>query len=316
MKTRTSIFLLLSTVITACGGVTPVPVTETPTPKVATQTSTLFPTNTPIATPYNWWETPTPETVPGYPTPLMPVELDPFAKNIPVEQTDISAHDLYIGKYVLRNWCKADESIKSYCAITISSLGDKQVEIWGFPVYLGVETGTDLTGRGYPNIVVVAGIGNAAGEVGVRVFEAGNTLKEILLTGSRRDFKFVDLNDDKSVEFIADKRIWSKFSDCKILNMLVVYEYNPKSGRYKPATDKHKAVVALSVQRDINSLNAYKTQHPNSEVPLCGVYDLVSLYLISGQQEKAWDILDENYSPEKAAEYKAGFLSDLGSLIP
>ncbi|MBI5951737.1 MAG: hypothetical protein HY865_08770 [Chloroflexi bacterium] len=129
MKKRTSLFLLLSIALTACGGITPVPITETPTPRVATQTSTPHLTNAPIATPYNWWETPTPETVPGYPTPLMPVELDPFAKNVPVEQADISTHDLYIGKYVLRNWCKVDESIKSYCAITISSLGEEQVEV-------------------------------------------------------------------------------------------------------------------------------------------------------------------------------------------
>jgi hypothetical protein len=100
MKSKDTILLFLCITLAACDGVTPVPITETPTLKIATQTITPTPANTPIATPYNWWETPTPETVPGYPTPLIPVELDPFAKNVPVKQTDISAHDLYIGKYV------------------------------------------------------------------------------------------------------------------------------------------------------------------------------------------------------------------------
>jgi hypothetical protein len=313
MKKRTSLFLLLSIVLTACGGVTPVPITETPTPRVATQTSTPHLTNTPIATPYNWWETPTPETVPGYPTPLMPVELDPFAKNVPVEQADISTHDLYIGKYVLRNWCKVDESIKSYCAITISSLGEEQVEVWGFPVLLATETGTDLTGRGYPNIVTVSGNGNAGAEI--RVFEAGNTLKEIMDVWSRDFVRFENLNNDQSYEFIANVKIWSQFSYCQAGGIPLVYEYDTESG-YINKTSKYKEVLSSNIQWGLDYLSSYKLENPNTEVPLCKVYYLVTAYLVSGQTEKAWNILDENYSPEKAAEYKAGFLSDLGSLVP
>jgi hypothetical protein len=314
VKTKIAILFLLSiTFLTACGGVTPVPITETPTPKIAAQTITPSPTNTPIATPYDWWETPTPETVPGYPTALMPVELDPFAKNVPVEQTDISAHDLYIGKYVIRKWCKEDESIKDYCSITISSLGEKQVEIWGFPVYLGEETGTDLTERGIPDIVIISSQGNPGAII--KVFEAGNTLKEIMNVWSTSPRRFVDLNNDKTYEFITTERIWSQFITCNVSGIPLVYEYNPDTG-YVNKTSKYKEVLSTNIQWGTDYLSTYKLENPNTEVPVCNVYYLVTAYLVSGQKEKAWDILDENYSPEKAAEYKVGFEKDLENLIP
>jgi hypothetical protein len=246
----------------------------------------------------------------------MPVELDPFAKNVPVKLQELSVQQLYIGKYILRNWCKDDESIKSYCAITISSLGEKQVEIWGFPVYLGIETGADLTGRGYPNIVAISGNGNAGVEV--RVFEAGETLKEIMDVWSYNyayTKHFVDLNNDKSYEFISNTKIWSKFITCNVSGIPLVYEYNLDTG-YVNKTSKYKEVLSTNIQWGTDYLLTYKLENPNTEVPVCNVYYLVTAYLVSGQKEKAWEILDENYSPEKAAEYKAGFQEDLGSLIP
>lgn len=243
----------------------------------------------------------------------MPVELDPFAKNVPVEQTDIPAHDLYIGKYVIRKWCKEDESIKEYCSITISSLGEKQVEIWGFPVYLGEETGTDLTGRGIPDIVIISSQGNPGAII--KVFEAGNTLKEIMNVWSTSPRRFVDLNNDKTYEFIATERIWSQFSICQATGMPLIYEFDAESG-YTNKTNKYGEILLPNIQWGIDNLASYKLENPNTEVPLCYVYHLVTAYLVSGQKEKAWSILDENYSPEKAAEYKAGFQEDLDSLIP
>lgn len=291
------------------------PVSETPTFKISTKTNTPSFTDTPSPTPFKW-ETPTPETLLGYPTALLPVEKDPFAKNVPLVPQELSLQQLYIGKYIIRNWCKDDESISSYCAITISALGEEQVEIWGFPVYLGVETGSDLTGNGYPNIVVIDGIGNAAGEVVVKVFEAGNTLKEILTAFSRPDIKFANLNNDKSVEFLGDARIWSQFSDCQALNLPYVLEYDTKTASYTVKTYKYNEILASNIQFALDGLATYKSENPNTEIPLCRVYWLVSAYLVSGQREKAWGILDENYSAEKSAEYKAGFLKDLGGYVP
>jgi hypothetical protein len=314
MKSKNAILLFLCITLTACGGVTPIPVTNTPTPKVATQTITPSPTYVPTAGPFHW-ETPTPDTLAGYPTAVMPIEKDPFAKNIPVKLQELSVQQLYIGKYILRNWCKADESIKSYCAIIISSLGEDQVEIWGFPAYLGKETGADLTGKGYPDIVVIAANGNAGSEI--RVFEAGKTLKEILHTWSRSSGEypsFIRLNNDDSYEFVTNIRIWSKFTSCNV-GATLIYEYSPETG-YINKTSKYKDVLSAKIQWSLNYLSTYKLENPNTEIPVCNVYYLVTAYLISGQKEKAWGILDENYPPEKAEEYKAGFQKDLGHLIP
>jgi len=314
LKTKSAIIVLLSAIyISACGGVTPIPLTETPTPKVATTTNTPYFTNTPTVTPVRW-ETPTPETIPGYPTPQVPEELDPFGSDVPFEQKGITSNELYIGKHVLRKWCKPFDFME-YCAITISSLKEKQVDISDLPSYLAQETGTDLIGTGYPDIVIVSEIGNAAGEQVVRVFEAGDTLKEILVAGGRRDWKFKDLNNDKSFEFIGDARVWSKFSDCQILNFPYVYEYVPNTG-YAIKTYKYKEVLFPNIQFWLGEIDSYKKENPGKEIPLCRVYGVVGAYLVSGETEKAWSILDENYSAEKVAEYKAGILADLEGFIP
>jgi hypothetical protein len=244
----------------------------------------------------------------------MPVETNPLFSDIPLaKQKRLSTNELYIGNYVLRNWCKEIEVIQAYCAITISSIGMNQVEIWGFPAYLGAETGTDLTGRGYPDIVIISAQGNPSDEI--IVYEAGKSLKKIMDIRSRNSVRFVDLNNDKSYEALADARIWSQFSGCSPIIIPLVYEYNAESG-YTDKTSKYREILLPDIQLGVDSLASYKLENPNTEVPLCRVYHLVTAYLVSGEKEKAWSILDENYSPEKAAEYKAGFQEDLGSLIP
>jgi hypothetical protein len=312
------LFLFSAIYVSACGDVTPIPPTGTSTPEVTIKTSTPNPAMTATVRPtlfYGW--TSTPETVFGYPTAVMPFEEDPFAKNVPLIQTELTAPQLHIGKYVLRNWCKDDETISSYCVITISALGEEPVEIWGLPVYLGAETGSDITGNGYPNIVVIEGIGNAGGDVFVRVFEVGDTLKEIMNVGSRgysHYENFVDLNNDNSYEFVAHERIWSQFSNCQAMDTPLIYEYSSNSG-YVNQTSKYKEVLSPNIQWGLDQISSYKTENPNTKTPLCNLYYLLTVYVVSGQQEKAWALLEENYPPEKVAEYKAGLLKDLEKLI-
>ncbi|MBK9927327.1 MAG: hypothetical protein IPP66_18815 [Anaerolineales bacterium] len=283
MQTRKIFSAFLGALLfTACGAVTPIPSTE-----AAYQ----------------------------YPTPQIPVEIDPFAPSVSFKQASIAGNDeLYIGKYILRNWCKPLDFM-DYCAITISTLNEKQVDIVNWHSYISHETGTDLTGTGIPNIVIISEIGNAAGEQFIRIFEAGDSLKEILFIGSRRDWKFEDLNNDKAFEFIGDARVWSKFSDCQILNFPYVQEYTPNVG-YTIGTHKYKEILYSSIQYWLENIDTYKKENPGTEIPLCRVYGVVAAYLVSGQTEKAWAILDTNYSPDKAAEYKVGFQEDLKNLLP
>ncbi|MCJ7435092.1 MAG: hypothetical protein MUO77_16540, partial [Anaerolineales bacterium] len=289
MKTNNTIFFLLSAIyISACGGVTSIPITtKTPTPKVAITTNTLYPTNTPTITPARWEKTSTPETILGYPTPQVPVELDPFGPGVPFEQKGITSNELYIGKYVLRKWCKPFDFME-YCAITISSLKEKQVDFSNWPSYLAPETGTDLIGTGYPDIVIVSEIGNAAGEQIVRVFEAGATLKEILVAGGRRDWKFEDLNNDKSFEFIGDARVWSKFSDCQILNFHYVYEYVPNTG-YVIKTYKYKEVLFPNIQFWLGEIDSYKKENHGIEINADKVMKAAQDFPGSGKAKKAND---------------------------
>src|SRR5688572_30062327 len=140
--------------LAACSGVTTIP---TASPTIAISTTEQFPppVNILTLTP-TLWNTPTPETLFGYPTSqpavLPTCGIDCLKMEDNVQRQVFTFNDLYLGKYVLRNWCNNDPNITlySYCAVTISSKDNQQIEIWGFPARLGEETGADLTGNGKP----------------------------------------------------------------------------------------------------------------------------------------------------------------------
>ena len=145
--------------------------------KTPDTTTTIVPTITSTS----WMNTATPETFAGYPTaqsaPPTPT-IFTLPKDFEVQREDFLLHDLYFGKYVVRKWCGKEKFGEYYfksCAITISSLGEKQIEIWGFPAYLREETGVDLTGNGKPNIVIVNANGNCCVET--IVYEVGDTVR-------------------------------------------------------------------------------------------------------------------------------------------
>ena len=215
LKTRIATTIILGAIIlSACGGVTPYP-----TPTISSPTL-FFPTTTPLPTLTSTPAvTPTPETLYGYPTPQAvvlptcnPVDCLELTPN--VQRQDFTLHELYVGRSVLRNWCEHDPLVNFflYCAITISSKGDQQMEIWGYPAEFGEETGSDLTGEGIPDIVIDNWSGGSAGLVTV-VYEAGDNRKMIMDIGSDYN-RFKDLNSDGTYEYIAPIRFWSQLEFC------------------------------------------------------------------------------------------------------
>jgi len=356
MKTKVITLVLFCIVfITACGAVTPYPVPATSLPSSTLILPTITPlpsaTSLPSATPI-WHYLLTPETLNEYPTPepaVLPT-CDPRGDCLiltpNVQRQEISFDELYVGKYVLRSWCNIDQRVPypQRCAVTISSKGVKQVEIWGYPAYFTKETGADLTGNGIPDIVIDDSSGAADNGPLTIVYEAGDSLKKIMTTWQDYRGRFIDLNGDGSYEYIAPIRFWSQFcGDCQLLSS-VVYEYQPQSG-YVLATYKFKDVHSADIQEDLEFLNQFAKQNPNLPLYIPDMrlndnpsiedkiytqhanenweyiravrtlYTLVFNYLLTGQQTKAQEVLNKYAPPNKTSEYIIGIQKDLQNLL-
>lgn len=329
MKIKIIVIIISSAIIlSACGGVTPYPTPTLPSPTSILPTTPLSTmTSTPTITP-TFENTPTPETLYGYPTPEAAVwptcvpMMDCLQLTPNVQRQDILFHQLYVGKYVLRSWCNIDPQFPSFspCAITISSKSNKQIEIWGYPAYFREETGSDLTGDGRSDIVITDwGGGNCC--VGTIVYEVGDNLKKIMDIGSFRPGTFIDLNGDGSYEYIALDRIWSPFKDCLCEKTIqTVYEDQGSLG-YILATHKFKNQLKLDidVQKYMEILSNYKKRYPNTLIrfdnlnttntdydsAVRSLYNIIVDYLLMNQKGDALKILNEYCPPDKVSEYMA-----------
>ena len=354
MKTKFTLPIIIYAIfLTACGGVTPypMPLTVSPTfviPTISSPTVTSTLTLTPIP-----WKTPTPETLYGYPTPEIMVVptcgIDGCMMNFTPEpqRWDFTFHEMYVGKYVVRNWCDSDPqgTFWTSCAVIIASKNTKQVEIWGYgTAWLREETGADLTGNGIPDIVIGTSNGAASSGSGTLVYEAGDTLKKIMSAGSLGTF--TDLNGDGSLEYVAPTRIWSRFClQCQAW-MNVVYEYQGKAG-YVPATNKFKdKIPSFDTKKTLDFLAQFTKQYPNMAFHFLRVnhydnpsvedkeyqqyvketnweysravntlYQLTTYYLLAGQKSDAQKILNEYFPPNKASEYMLAIQQDLQGLL-
>lgn len=339
MKTKTVLITLICIFfLSACVGVTPypVPITESPTfiiPAIIKETSTPTPTNTPTLTPTHQWYGPAPETLYGYPTPEIMViptcGSEGCLLNITPEpqRQELKFHELYVGKYVVRNWCKSDPKVIyiTPCAVTISSKGMEQIEVWGYgKAWVGAETGADLTGNGIPEIVIVTTTGAASDGAGKIVYEAGDTLTKIMHVHG--DGTFIDLNDDGTYEYVASRRIWTSLPMGGNTWINVVYEYQKDQGYYVLATPKFIDQIEEGVQWSFDALAEFEEEYPDASLQFevsdndyapaeISLYRIVTYYLLAGEEDTALEFLNKYFSEEKASEYLIVIKSDLGGLI-
>jgi len=226
----------------------------------------------------------------------------------------------------------------SPCSVTISSNGNKQIEIMGYPAYLRKETGVDLTGRGKPDIVIIAwGGGNCC--VSTIVYEAGDELIKIMDIGSHWVGNFTDLNGDGTYEYVAVHRVWSGFCAYCEVWPTIVYEYQPNKSGYVLATYKFKEMLSANINEGLDFLNQFTEHNPSipfyfatdtdSEnkywqyatknwdyrIAVNAVYRLAAYYLLAGQQSDAQNILNKYFPPDKATEYMLAIQRDLQGLL-
>lgn len=346
-----SIYLICAVFLASCGGVTPYPTALAASPTFASTATTQIPTptNTPTLTPTPW-NTPTPEILSGYPTPQSAVlpTCGPggcFEMGDNVQRQDFTFHDLYLGKYVLRHWCNIDSrlTLYSYCAVTISSKDNQQIEIWGWPANFREETGADLTGDEKPDIVITQWSGGNCC-VGTIVYKTGDKLEKIMDLGSFRPGTFADLDGNGTYEYIALYRLWPNFCDC-VAYPSVIFEYQAQSGEYVPATSKFKD-TPLDFRESFNFLDEFRKKNPNipflllssdhysnptandeeyfkfqNEIPdyrmaINKLYNVMVFYMLAGEQAEANKVLDKYLPPDKADEYMLAIKEDLKYLLP
>lgn len=260
---------------------------------------------------------------------------------VDIQRQDFTFHELYLAKYVLRSWCDINSpEIETNCAVTISSEGNPQIEVWGYPAFFGTESGADLTGRGKPDIVIVRYSGGNCCVEAI-VYEAGDNLRKIMDIGSHVLGNFTDLNGDGIDEYvIAPDRMFSQFCvECTVWAP-VVYEYKSGSG-YFPATFKYKNLLYPYIKEYADILSKFNKANPN--VPLLfldansgdtpsvedleirqyeskyadysqavnALYELAVDYLLAGQPRDAQKILNEYVPPEKVSQYMIAIQEDV-----
>jgi hypothetical protein len=337
MKTKTALLSLgLLLLLAACTGgkANPTPAAVVSTPILSSDTPLSTMTTTPISTATRGY-TSTPETLSGYPTPDPPIQatcvphMDCLELTADVQRQDFTIHELYVGIYVLREWCNNDPRfgfLSSPCAVTISTNGREQVEIWGYPAEIGKETGADLTGRGKPDIVILDwGDGNCCAST--IVYEAGDSLRRIADMGGHWVGTFADLKGDGTYEYVLPQRFWSSF-DCLACEVFtkVVYEYQGNLG-YVPATYRFKYLLQPDLQRDLATLSDFRKWYPDTSLvfgntyvsddydrAVNSLYNAMCDYLLIGQKSDALKLLEEYYSPQRAERYlqaTESYISDL-----
>ncbi|MCP4141091.1 MAG: hypothetical protein GY755_12560 [Chloroflexi bacterium] len=321
--------------LSGCISVTPyaTPPTASPTSSnlttipVATNTPTQ--TSTPTATSTLRSYRPTPETLYGFPTPEIMVlptcGVDGCWLNFTPEpqRSDITFHELYVGKYVVRNWCDTDPKVNYFpasCAVIISSKGMEQIEIWGYgKAWVGAETGADLTGNGIPEIVIDTWNGAANDGTAKFVYEAGETLTKIMQ--AHGDGNFIDLNEDGAYEYVTPRRIWTSIPSVSNVWFYDAYEYQNDTS-YMVSTKKFMEQIN-DIQINLDALSEFEEEYPDASLQFevfdhdhgpaeASLYRIVAYYLLAEEENTALEFLNKYFSEKKASEYLLVIKSDIG----
>jgi hypothetical protein len=240
------------------------------------------------------WATEHPLPTPplGYPSPQPPLS----DKRIPDKPFSYSDTTLFFDNYVVRSWTNNFDPFNTQ-TITISAIGQTQVEIKHVYIDISELSGVDITGDGSPEIILYGNDGgNQCGDW-VYIFSLGKELKQIINRAVRcRDY-FKDFNNDGVYEYVTTSELPMSLSQLyRIFQVNTVWEYTPATG-YTNASSKYQSLykdTILSTQAEIDVM-INKGEKPDDYVCY-----LAMNYFYSGQDDKAWSALDKYLTPEKA----------------
>lgn len=224
-----------------------------------------------------------------------------------------------IGEYTIRLWANTGQDAMDFQDIlTISQPGQPDVQVESV-FKLSDLTGTDITGEGYPDLVIQTFSGGAHCCFSWTVYELGETLNKVLQSpDSNCEGELKDLDADGKMEFITCDDLFAYKYCCFASSPLVKVVMKYESGRgYVPASPQFPEEYAEDIVRDrqmaIGAKAQDKCEWDNSTK--CSVLPVVLDYLYSGQQDKAWNELHRLYRFQDEKTFRQEIL-DMVSASP
>jgi hypothetical protein len=229
-----------------------------------------------------------------------------------MDATYVLREERQIGEYTIRRWGNsAEDGGPLQDIVTISQPGQPNVQIE--EAKLIDLTGKDITGAGYPDLVIQTYSGGAHCCFSWTVYELGPTLNRVLQSpDSNCEGELRDLDGDGKLEFITCDDLFAYKYCCFAGSPLVkvIMKYEPGQG-YVPASPQFPQAYAEDIVRDrqlaIGAKAQDKCEWDNSTK--CSVLPVVLDYLYSGRQDQAWNELHRLYRFQDENTFRQEILS-------
>jgi hypothetical protein len=272
-----------------------------PTAAAATELpATVAPTNTPITT----TEPPPISTPRPIPTAFTPVSEFYNTAVYALENENT------FGDVTVRFWRNSAPDAFSFDSIVIiAASGEPPIQIENVAAFDPL-SGTDITGDGFPEVIVNTFSGGAHCCSSVYAFSmTGNAAKPILKTvESNCGGRFIDYNGDGILEFEScdDTFAYVYCSYAASPLVRIIYEFDPAQG-YVLASPRFANLYAESIAQNLQfaeqGLPGERGEWDNTNK--CSVLPLILDYLYSGQTEAAWSEFNRLYTQPDAAQFRS-----------
>jgi len=304
MSWRLMISALLVPLLAACSA----PI-ATQTPQLSIAASATF---RPAATPSRTQPPPSPTPTLTRPTrtptiTLLPTydvltPIPPKLKGFVGVAYSLESEQAY-GQYVIRVWAIPTQTVEFIGkAITVVSVNQPPLEIVSV-FAVDPLSGKDVTGDGLPDIIATkAGCGVSC-HFSTVIYSLGHTVVKVFQSpDSRYTGNLVDINQDGVYEYVGydDETFQSYCANPVRLTPKVVYEYQPDSG-YVVASPHYPEYYAEDIAQHTEMAVNAKPNDPDKGIwdgtwdgtIKCSILPLVLDYLYSGQNEQAWQSLEQ-----------------------
>ena len=216
-----------------------------------------------------------------------------------------------LGEYYVREWCDANAGNVFGCYVTIDAPGQPSVTQYGLIVseYLGL----DLTGEGYPAVVIFSTplVGMSSGNM--YVYTLGTTARNVFSSppvNCRGEFR--DIDGDGRFEYVTcDAGVAFRYcagiaASTAAVNL--VLQYDQQLQTYVVANEAFPAWYEDEIARaEALAATAVPNGHgEGDDTTKCGVLPLVLTYLFLKDDAAAWNALRTYYAYSDVAPFQAG----------
>jgi len=242
----------------------------------------------------------------------IPIASPPRSELYP-ETTYTLQEEKIFGAYAVRFWRNADAAADTIFfdgIVTIESSSARPIKIESVAA-LGTQTGADITGDGFPEVIVETYSGGAHCCFGTVVYNMrGSSIKKVLDTApSNCGGSFADLDGDGVMEFDTcdDSFAYTYCSYAASPIVRAIFQYDSAQGLYLSASPRFADLYADAIAEHTK----FAEQTRPGELGewdgsnKCAVLPVVLDYLYSGQTDKAWAEFTRLYTAPDAATFRA-----------